>query len=115
MEGSRRGRAGCGRREAPRCPRFSPGHVGEMEVIPSARKARRSEMFCRHRSSRVTSHPPECEAKKTLRTMGFVFLCVAQRSAKELGEAGCLLGGSALLKPRYREDRPESAPALGPR
>lgn len=47
--------------------------------------------------------------------MGFVFLCVAQRSAKELGEAGCLLGGSALLKPRYREDRPESAPALGPR
>lgn len=30
-------------------------------------------MFCRHRSSRVTSHPPECEAKKNAENDGFCF------------------------------------------
>lgn len=57
MQGSKRG-AGAGK------PLFASGHIGEIEVIPSPQKARRSEMFCRHRSSRVSSHPPECEAKK---------------------------------------------------
>lgn len=88
MEGSRRGRAGCGRREAPRCPRFSPGHVGEMEVIPSPRKARRSEMFCRHRSSRVTSHPPECEAKKKAENDGFCFFMRGTALCEGAGRSG---------------------------